>query len=100
MSSVPAYNRYAEEVPMPGMDQAALAEIKALEAAGDTENPRYMEVLNEHHYVRHVLRLPLDDWPDPVRRAFGHHEPEHLCLHARAERARHQRRSQAARLGP
>src|ERR1700722_20341275 len=34
MSSVPAYNAYAEQVLMPQMDQAALAELKAFEAAG------------------------------------------------------------------
>lgn len=33
MASIPAYNRYAEEVLMPAMDQAALAEIQRLEAA-------------------------------------------------------------------
>jgi proline iminopeptidase len=72
MASVPAYNRYAEAVLMPSMDQQALAEIKSLEAAGDIENPRYMELLMEHHYVHHVLRMPLDHWPDPVKRAFAH----------------------------
>jgi len=41
MSSAPAYNDYARRVLMPEMDQAALAEIQALEAAGDIENPRY-----------------------------------------------------------
>jgi proline iminopeptidase len=75
MSSVPAYNAYAERVLMPQMDQAALAEIKALEAAGDTENPRYMELLTEQHYVHHVLRMPLDEWPDPVQRCFAHVNP-------------------------
>src|SRR5580704_18012399 len=71
MSSVPAYNAYAEQVLMPQMDQAALAEIKAFEAAGDTEDPRYMELLMEQHYVHHVLRMPPADWPDPVQRAFA-----------------------------
>ena len=75
MSSVPAYNAYAEQVLMPKMDQAALAEIKSLEAAGDIENPRYMELLTEQHYIHHVLRLPVDDWPDPVQRAFAHINP-------------------------
>src|SRR6516164_10445068 len=75
MSSVPAYNAYAEQVLMPAMDQAALAEIKSLEASGDTENPRYMELLNEQHYVHHVLRMPVADWPDPVVRAFAHINP-------------------------
>jgi proline iminopeptidase len=76
MSSVPAYNAYAEQVLMPQMDQGALAEIKALEAAGDTGNPRYMELLNEQHYVHHVLRMPPDEWPDPVQRGFAHINPE------------------------
>jgi len=75
MSSVPAYNAYAEQVLMPEMDQAALAEIKSLEAAGDTENPRYMELLVEQHYVHHVLRMPPDEWPDPVQRGFAHINP-------------------------
>jgi proline iminopeptidase len=71
MSDVPAYNAYAQDVIKPTMDQDALREIEALEAAGDIENPRYMELLNEHHYVHHVLRMPLDDWPNPVQRAFA-----------------------------
>jgi proline iminopeptidase len=75
MSSVPAYNAYAEHVLMPEMDQAALAEIKALEARGETGNPRYMELLTEQHYVHHVLRMPADAWPDPARRGFAHINP-------------------------
>jgi proline iminopeptidase len=75
MASVPAYNAYAEQVLMPVMDQAKLAEIKALEAAGKIEDPRYMELLTEQHYVHHVLRLPPADWPDPVQRGFAHINP-------------------------
>lgn len=71
MSSGPAYNAYAERVLMPAMDQGALAEIKRFEATDTTADPRYMELLNEHHYVYHVLRRPLDAWPDPVIRAFS-----------------------------
>jgi proline iminopeptidase len=72
MSSCPAYNAYANDVLMPAMDQAALAEIKDLEARGDTGNPRYMELLLEQHYVHHVLRMPYDEWPDPVVRMIEH----------------------------
>jgi len=72
MASIPAYNAYAERVLMPAMDQAALAEIKRLEASGDTQNPRYMELLMPHHYVHHVLRMPADARPDPVLRTFKH----------------------------
>jgi proline iminopeptidase len=71
MSDVSAYNAYARDVLMPAMDQDALREIEALESAGDIENPRYMELLYEHHYLQHILRMPLDDWPNPVQRAFA-----------------------------
>ena len=75
MSSVPAYNRYAEQVLMPAMDPAAVTEIKDLEARDETESPRYMELLMEHHYIQHVLRMPAGRWPDPVQRAFAHINP-------------------------
>ena len=71
MSDVPAYNAYAQDVLKPTMDQAALREIEALESAGEIEDPRYMELLNEHHYVHHVLRMPPEEWPNPVQRAFA-----------------------------
>lgn len=76
MASIPAYNEYAEKVLMPSMDQAVLAEIKRLEAAGDIENPRYMELLIPHHYEYHILRMPAAEWPDPVNRAFKHINPK------------------------
>ena len=34
-----------------------------------------MELLNEQHYVHHVLRMPVADWPDPVVRGFAHINP-------------------------
>ncbi len=72
MASIPAYNEYANNVLMPAMDQEALKEIKRLEDAGQYDNPRYMELLIPHHYVQHVLRMPPDQWPDPVNRTFKH----------------------------
>jgi proline iminopeptidase len=53
-------------------DPDALAEIRALEAAEDFANPRYEELLMREHYTRHALRMPLEEWPDPVMRAFKH----------------------------
>jgi proline iminopeptidase len=72
MSSIPTYNEYAKTVLMPAMDQKVLAEVQALEAKGDYANPRYMELLLPTHYAEHVLRMPPDQWPDPVNRAFKH----------------------------
>ncbi|HEU5416711.1 MAG TPA: proline iminopeptidase-family hydrolase [Streptosporangiaceae bacterium] len=75
MSSVPDYNAYARDVLMPEMDTGKLAEIQALEERGETENPRYMELLGEQHYIHHVLRMAPGDWPDPVQRGFAHINP-------------------------
>lgn len=69
--SIPAYSRYAQSVLMPAMDQKALGEIKALEAAGKFDDPRYEDLLMQNFYVYHVLRMPADQWPDPLMRALN-----------------------------
>ena len=71
MASCPEYNRYADEVLIPRLDPAVVAEARTLEAAGDTESGRYEELLMGTYYLEHTLRMPLDAWPDPVVRAFG-----------------------------
>ena len=72
MSSIPAYVEYAAKVLMPAMDPNVLAEVQALEATKDYANPRYMELLIPNHYQQHILRMPPDQWPDPINRAFKH----------------------------
>ncbi len=72
MSSIPAYNEYAEKTIMPAMDPKVLAEVKAIEAKKDYANPRYMELLVPNHYEQHLLRMPQAEWPDPVVRALTH----------------------------
>jgi proline iminopeptidase len=72
MASIPAYNAYAEQVLMPAMDQDALAEIKRMEAAGETADPAYEALLMEHYYVDHLCRLPLEEWPPVVVSSFEH----------------------------
>lgn len=71
MMSIPAYNKYAHEVLMPAMDPAALKQILAFEQKKDYENPTYMDLLVPNYYVQHILRMPADQWPDPVNRAFA-----------------------------
>ncbi len=76
MMSIPDYIKYAEEVLGPQLDPSVLAEIKEIEANKDYDNPRYMELVATHYYPEHVLRMPLENWPDPVNRAFKHLNPE------------------------
>ena len=71
-ASIPAYVKYSEDVLGPMLDPKVLAEIRAIEAKNDYDNPRYLELINAHYYPKHVLRMPLEDWPEPVTRAFSH----------------------------
>ncbi len=70
MSSVPDYNAYAENVLGPQLDPEVLAEIKDLEARKDFGNPRYTELIYAHFYPKHVLRMPVDQQPEPMTRSF------------------------------
>ena len=71
MMSIPAYNEYAHKTLMPQMDQDVLRQILAFEEKKDYENPKYMELLVPGYYTQHLLRMPADQWPDPVNRAFA-----------------------------
>lgn len=70
--SIPEYTAYAHEVLGPAMPDGVFEEIMAIEEAEEFSNPRYMELLMEHHYSEHILRLPQGQWPDAVVRAFEH----------------------------
>jgi proline iminopeptidase len=71
MASIPAYNNYADKILKSALPVEVLEELTAFEAAGDYHNQRYTELLMFHHYIVHVLRLPLEQWPEPVNRAFA-----------------------------
>jgi proline iminopeptidase len=53
------------------MDPKVLDTLRQLEANKDFGNPKYMELLMPNFYTKHILRLPLDEWPEPVNRSFG-----------------------------
>ena len=71
VASIPEYMKYAEEVLGPQMPAEVLLEIKSLEAAGEYTSTRYLSLIEEHYYPEHVLRRPLDEWPEPVNRSFS-----------------------------
>lgn len=72
MSSIPEYNTYAHEVLGPQLEPQIYKEIKALETAEDFDNPRYGELLFEHYYTQHVLRMSPEQWPEAVMRSLKH----------------------------
>jgi len=70
VASAPEYGKYADEVLAKQMKPEVLAEIKAIEAKKDFNNPRYMELLIPHFYREHLCRLK--EWPDGFNRAMKH----------------------------
>jgi len=72
MASIPDYINYANNVLGPQLPPTILNEIRELEAKGDYGNPRYSELIYANYYPEHILRMPLEEWPDPVNRAFAH----------------------------
>ncbi|MBG8555964.1 proline iminopeptidase-family hydrolase [Hymenobacter guriensis] len=69
MMSIPAYNKYANEVLAPQLKPEVLAEIRKIEAAKDFQNPRYMQLLEPNFYAQHLCRLP--QLPEPMTRSLG-----------------------------
>ena len=71
MSSAPDYGKYAEDVLAKQFDPKVLDTIRQIEAKKDFSNPKYMELLMPHFYAKHICRIPLDQWPEPVNRSFS-----------------------------
>jgi proline iminopeptidase len=75
MASAPAYNKYAEEVLGPQLDPKVFTQIKEFEKNKDYSNPKYMELLLNYYYTEHILRMPVNKWPESINRAFKHLNP-------------------------
>jgi proline iminopeptidase len=75
MASAPEYNKYAEEVLGPQLDPEVFKQIKEFEAKKDYSNPKYMDLLMNHYYTEHILKMPIDQWPESINRAFKHLNP-------------------------
>ncbi|WP_395046174.1 proline iminopeptidase-family hydrolase [Flavobacterium sp.] len=72
MASAPEYNKYAEEVLGPQLRPEVFNQIKIFEKNKDYTNPKYTELLFKYYYTEHILRKPLDEWPESINRAFKH----------------------------
>ncbi len=75
MASIPEYEKYAAEVLGPQLPPEVYKEIKEMEANNDFGNPKYAELVMQHYYTEHILRMPLNEWPESINRAFNHLNP-------------------------
>lgn len=74
MSSCPAYGKYAQDVLSKQMDPTVLDTIRAIEARGDFNNPKYMQLLMPNFYNQHLCRVT--PWPEALQRAMPHMNSE------------------------
>jgi proline iminopeptidase len=75
MASAPEYNKYAEEVLGPQLPKEVFTQIKEFEKNKDYKNPEYEKLLFKYYYTEHILRKPLEEWPEAVNRCFKHLNP-------------------------
>ena len=69
MSSIPDFNAHNKKVFIQDIGQSAVDSINQMEAAGQTNNPRYlywMQTYNDNHMCRVIPN------PDPMKRGFDH----------------------------
>jgi proline iminopeptidase len=76
MSSISDYMKYADEVLGPKMPQDIYNQIMEMENKEDYGNPKYLELIMEHYYTEHILRMPIKEWPDAINRTLKHVNPE------------------------
>lgn len=74
--SIPDYMDYSDNVLAPKMDPEVLAEIMTYENAEDYGNERYLELVVNHYYTEHVIRMPVDEWPSSIQKGFSHLNPQ------------------------
>lgn len=72
VASIPDYMKYNEEVLAPQLDPKVLETIMKYEAAEDYTNEEYLGLIVEHYYPKHVIRMPMEDWPNSINRGFSH----------------------------
>lgn len=76
VASIPDYMKYNEEVLTPQLPADILEKIMAYEAAEDYGNEEYLDLIVTHYYPKHVIRMPMEDWPNSLQRGFKHLNPD------------------------
>lgn len=63
-----AYNAKLREQMRPSLVDSFLK----YEDAKDYQNQEYLDLVFKEYYSKHILRLPEEEWPEPVLRSFKH----------------------------
>jgi proline iminopeptidase len=63
-----AYNKQLRAA----MRKSLIDSLEVFEKKNDFHNPKYQELVFNEYYTRHILQLPVKEWPEPVLRSFKH----------------------------
>lgn len=74
--SIPDYMKYNEEILAPQLPKDVLDKIMQYEKAEDYGNQEYLDLIVQHYYPKHVIRLPPEKWPNSIQRGFSHLNPD------------------------
>ena len=70
-ASFPKYEAYNAKL-RAQMPKVLTDSFEFFESKGDYHNPDYQDLVFNEYYTKHILRLPPEDWPEPVLRSFKH----------------------------
>lgn len=70
--SIPDYIKYNEDVLAPQLPKDVLDKIMQYEEAEDYGNQEYLDLIVQHYYPKHVIRIPVEQWPNSINRSFSH----------------------------
>lgn len=70
-ASFPKYEVYNKQL-RGQLRPSLLDTLKQYEDKKDYHNPLYQELVLNEYYTRHLCRMPVAEWPEPVARSFAH----------------------------
>jgi len=53
------------------MNPDVLSQLREIEKNKDYKNPKYMELLVPNFYAKHIIRMDINSWPEPLSRSFA-----------------------------
>jgi proline iminopeptidase len=73
VSSAAVYNGYIQNVLVKQMNPTVIDSLKQFELKGNTDNPKYMDLVAQNFYSKYVCRLT--EWPEPLKRSLSKINP-------------------------
>jgi proline iminopeptidase len=79
MASIPRYEAY-NKVLRSQMRKTLVDSLSIYEAKGQYTDTTYQRLVYDEYYTKHLCRMPMADWPEPVQRCFKHLNPDIYVL--------------------